>query len=29
MQEEKVSIFGKMVNIFKDNIKSIKDERRQ
>jgi len=29
MQEEKVSIFGKMVNIFKDNIKNIKDERRQ
>jgi hypothetical protein len=29
MIEEKVSIFGKMVNIFKDNIKNIKDERRQ
>ena len=29
MIEEKVSIFGKMLNIFKDNIKNIKDERRQ
>lgn len=29
MTEEKVSIFGKMVNIFKDNIKNINDKRRQ
>ena len=29
MSGEKVSIFAKMVNIFKDNIKNIKDERRQ
>ena len=29
MIEEKVSIFNVMVNIFKDNIKNIKDERRQ
>ena len=29
MAEEKVSIFDRMMNIFKDNIKNIKDERRQ
>ncbi|MEA2049566.1 MAG: transposase, partial [Campylobacterota bacterium] len=29
MVDEKVSIFSKMVNIFKGNIKNIKDERRQ
>jgi len=29
MIEDKVSIFNKMINIFKDNIKNIKDERRQ
>ena len=27
MIKEKVSIFDKMVNIFKDNIKNIDDER--
>ena len=29
MIKEKVSIFGKMLNIFKDNIKNINDERRK
>ena len=29
MIKEKVSIFDKMVNIFKDNIKNIDDERRK
>jgi len=29
MAEEKVSIFGRLLDIFKDNIKNIKDERRQ
>ena len=29
MIEEKVSIFNVMVNIFKDNIKNIKDDRRK
>jgi hypothetical protein len=29
MSEERVSIFAKMINIFKDNIKNINDERRQ
>ncbi len=29
MIEEKVSIFSKMLYIFKDNIRNIKDERRQ
>ena len=27
MMEEKVSIFGIMLNIFKDNIKNINEER--
>jgi len=29
MLREKVSIFGKLLDIFKDNIKNIKDTRRQ
>jgi len=29
MTEKKVSIFGKLLDIFKDNIKNIKDTRRQ
>jgi len=29
MIEEKVGIFDRMINIFKDNIKNIKDERRK
>jgi len=29
MAEERVSIFNRIVNVFKDNIKNLKDERRQ